>query len=206
MNMVIFFPKIFDPRDKVEYMEDLMKQMYGETRGKSCFEKVKFNLTLLFEEYVSTYFVYVPSTISTMMPPPPVRSENVPVGKVQPRVRTQLKKQKMESGDSLNKKSELELETYLLFQFQLWHLSPLFSTSGRVLDNFRSFITPKIVEALICTQDWLRGPGQPTVVEENIDEIEKFEQELTNMRIRIGSSTFVRDGGDDDSIPTVDLD
>ena len=33
-----------------------------------------------------------------------------------------------------------------------------FSTSGRVLDSFRSSLTPKIVEALVCTQDWLRGP------------------------------------------------
>ena len=28
-----------------------------------------------------------------------------------------------------------------------------FSTSGQVLDTFRSSLTPKIVEALICTQD-----------------------------------------------------
>ncbi|KAF2289250.1 hypothetical protein GH714_032126 [Hevea brasiliensis] len=33
-----------------------------------------------------------------------------------------------------------------------------FSTRGRVLDPFRSSLTPKIVEALICAQDWLRSP------------------------------------------------
>ncbi|CAN1782109.1 Zinc finger BED domain-containing protein RICESLEEPER 2 [Linum perenne] len=32
-----------------------------------------------------------------------------------------------------------------------------FSTSGRVLDSFRSSLTPKIVEALICAEDWLRS-------------------------------------------------
>ncbi|BBH08947.1 BED zinc finger [Prunus dulcis] len=31
-----------------------------------------------------------------------------------------------------------------------------FSTAGRVLDPFRSSLTPNIVEALVCTQDWLR--------------------------------------------------
>ncbi|CAN1315282.1 Zinc finger BED domain-containing protein RICESLEEPER 2 [Linum perenne] len=31
------------------------------------------------------------------------------------------------------------------------------STSGRVLDSFRSSLTPKIVEALICAEDWLRS-------------------------------------------------
>jgi hypothetical protein len=30
-----------------------------------------------------------------------------------------------------------------------------FSTSGRVLDSFRSSLSPITVEALICTQDWL---------------------------------------------------
>ena len=30
-----------------------------------------------------------------------------------------------------------------------------FSTSGRVLDAFRSSLTPKLVEALICVQAWI---------------------------------------------------
>ncbi|CAN1241278.1 Zinc finger BED domain-containing protein RICESLEEPER 2 [Linum perenne] len=32
-----------------------------------------------------------------------------------------------------------------------------FSTGGRVLSNFRSSLTPAIVEALICAEDWLRS-------------------------------------------------
>jgi hypothetical protein len=31
-----------------------------------------------------------------------------------------------------------------------------FSTSGRILDDFRSSLTPFMVQALVCTQDWLR--------------------------------------------------
>lgn len=30
-----------------------------------------------------------------------------------------------------------------------------FSTSGCVLDDFRNSLSPKMVEALICTQNWL---------------------------------------------------
>jgi hypothetical protein len=49
-----------------------------------------------------------------------------------------------------------------------------FSTSGRILDDFRSSLTPFMVEALICTQDWLR---RSTVnVEENTEELTKLEE------------------------------
>jgi hypothetical protein len=30
-----------------------------------------------------------------------------------------------------------------------------FSVGGRVIDQYRSLLKPNIVEALVCTQDWL---------------------------------------------------
>lgn len=52
----------------------------------------------------------------------------------------------------------------------------VFSTSGRVLDAFRSSLTPRITESLICTQDWLRASSMPTDVLENWEEIQKIEE------------------------------
>nr|GFC68739.1 zinc finger BED domain-containing protein RICESLEEPER 2-like [Tanacetum cinerariifolium] len=51
-----------------------------------------------------------------------------------------------------------------------------FSTGGRVLDSFRTSLTPQIVEALICCQDWIRSSSVPINVEEKIEDLEKFEE------------------------------
>ena len=51
-----------------------------------------------------------------------------------------------------------------------------FSTAGRVLDQFRSSLTPNIVECLVCTQDWLRSPMQSDNIEEKLEELEEIEK------------------------------
>ncbi|KAL4313239.1 hypothetical protein GQ457_01G027380 [Hibiscus cannabinus] len=50
-----------------------------------------------------------------------------------------------------------------------------FSTEGRVLDSFRTSLTPRIAEALICSQDWLRQSQGPLILEENLLELEELE-------------------------------
>ncbi|KAL0427394.1 UNVERIFIED_CONTAM: putative AC transposase [Sesamum latifolium] len=57
-----------------------------------------------------------------------------------------------------------------------------FSTGGRVLDAFKSLLSPKIVQALICAQDWLRMDSKPNV-EEDLYEIETIEREILNLGI-----------------------
>ncbi|XP_057954073.1 zinc finger BED domain-containing protein RICESLEEPER 1-like [Malania oleifera] len=53
-----------------------------------------------------------------------------------------------------------------------------FSTEGRFLDSFRTSLTPKIVEALICSQDWLRNSPLPVNYEESLEELDKLEKEF----------------------------
>lgn len=52
-----------------------------------------------------------------------------------------------------------------------------FSTGGLILDDFRSSLTLFMVEALICTQDWLRR-GTPINVVENTEELTKLEEDI----------------------------
>ncbi|CAN0914821.1 Zinc finger BED domain-containing protein RICESLEEPER 2 [Linum grandiflorum] len=51
-----------------------------------------------------------------------------------------------------------------------------FSTGGRVLDDFRSSLTPTIVEALICAEDWLRTSYASVPAEEGLEDQLEFER------------------------------
>jgi hypothetical protein len=49
-----------------------------------------------------------------------------------------------------------------------------FSTGGRILDDFRTYLTPFMLEALVCTQNWLR---RPTVdIKESTEELTILEK------------------------------
>ena len=58
-----------------------------------------------------------------------------------------------------------------------------FSTGERVLDLYRCSITPQMVEALVCTQDWIKKTPSPLPSNEN-DEFLEFE------RIEDGNNIF----------------
>jgi len=45
-----------------------------------------------------------------------------------------------------------------------------FSTSGRVIDPYRSSLAPNTVEALICTQQWIKKPTKINL-REQLDEL-----------------------------------
>lgn len=50
-----------------------------------------------------------------------------------------------------------------------------FSTGGRILDSFRSSLSPRMVEAIICTRDWLQTNKKIVNFEESLEELESIE-------------------------------
>uniref|UniRef100_A0A7N0V537 BED-type domain-containing protein n=1 Tax=Kalanchoe fedtschenkoi TaxID=63787 RepID=A0A7N0V537_KALFE len=50
-----------------------------------------------------------------------------------------------------------------------------FSTGGRVLDPFRSSLSPMMVQCLVCAQDWIRSSPSPINVEDSLNEVEELE-------------------------------
>ncbi|GJX29133.1 zinc finger BED domain-containing protein RICESLEEPER 2-like protein [Tanacetum coccineum] len=71
----------------------------------------------------------------------------------------------------------------------------VFSTSGRVLDSFRSSLSDKSIENLICTQDWLRKVKDKIPEEEEDCEtiiIDSSEDEGTSSKRNVnGNESFI---------------
>ncbi|XP_019179230.1 PREDICTED: zinc finger BED domain-containing protein RICESLEEPER 2-like [Ipomoea nil] len=165
MNSIIFFANILDPRDKLEYMPHQFVQLYGEEKGKACFTKVQSAMDALYDDYAATYSLSSTQTTSSTQA---VQSE------ANQATTCTWWKSHSERFPILSKMAR----DVLAVPISTVASESCFSTSGRVLDPFRSSLTPKIVEALICTQDWLRAPNQPIQVEENLEEVERLEKEL----------------------------
>lgn len=62
-----------------------------------------------------------------------------------------------------------------------------FSTSGRMIDAYRSSLSPKTAEALICSQDWLRNSNNVTDLRGEPEEYLQHEQ-LENDELKMVSS------------------
>ena len=56
-----------------------------------------------------------------------------------------------------------------------------FSISGRVLDNYRSSLKDDIVEALLCTRDWLYGNAIASEVDQENEDISKFHVDVEQL-------------------------
>ncbi|XWS15983.1 hypothetical protein CRYUN_Cryun34aG0048300 [Craigia yunnanensis] len=50
-----------------------------------------------------------------------------------------------------------------------------FSTGDRILDPFQSSLSPKMVEALICTQNWVKSSYEGIQVKNYLDELQTYE-------------------------------
>ncbi|GJX37098.1 zinc finger BED domain-containing protein RICESLEEPER 2 [Tanacetum coccineum] len=56
-----------------------------------------------------------------------------------------------------------------------------FSTSGRILDPYRNALSPQIVEALLCTQSWVRT-SQKNIYMDDLEDLMKDEEVVKEMK------------------------
>ncbi|KAH0725540.1 hypothetical protein KY284_001405 [Solanum tuberosum] len=58
-----------------------------------------------------------------------------------------------------------------------------FSTRGHILDSFWSSLTPKLIQALVCLQDWHQSEPQPISIEEDLDFLEQLKEDFIMPRL-----------------------
>lgn len=204
VNLLIFVAAVVDPRYKLSvYTSAVIDEIFGEEKGKLVWEAVVTCLHDLFEEYRQTYA----PTEGTAEVEGTRASKGGRGTMLKEAIAKKLKMNNGASSNAKSELDKYLAEDCedqeLKFDILAWwkinavrfpilaHLArdllaiPItsvasesaFSTGGRILDDFRSSLTPFMLEALVCGQDWLRR-GTPIDIQENLEELAIMEKEL----------------------------
>ena len=205
VNMFVFAATVLDPRFKLSNFTKLaIEEMYGELNGGKAWEAVKTFMHALFEEYKAKYapsdaskHVGAPQSEPTQK-----REGRKLVSRINKKLRVagdgEASMSKSEYEKYLHEENEVNRDDFNILKW--WKdnaarfpilarmardvLAVLvstvasesaFSTSGRILNEFRTSLTPFMVQALVCAQDWLRG-SITINIEEDEEELLRLEK------------------------------
>ena len=201
INLLIFVAALLDPRYKLSlYTKISVEEIFGEESGKLVWEAINTSVTELFEEYKT---MYAPNE-EVVQVVDVDKSKRVSRGMLKEKIAKKMKlnncststnKSELEkylSEETEDPESKIDILAWWKVNSNrfpvLGHMAcdvlaiPIttvasesaFSTSGRILDDFRTSLTPFMLEALVCTQDWLR---RPTVdIKESTEELAIIEK------------------------------
>ncbi|CAN1169867.1 Zinc finger BED domain-containing protein RICESLEEPER 2 [Linum perenne] len=178
LNRLLYIAVILDPRQKFEYVEFILSRMYGLESGGKLANEVKDGILEMFRYYKQ-------------------RLEAIDRGN-RKGSRSELEKYLSTDNDD----EILTVEDFNAYNYDVlgWKRNEMrypilstmarhilaapitivaseltFSTGGRILDAFRTSLTPKIVEAVICCRDWISDDSELVIDEEDLEEQTEFE-------------------------------
>ncbi|KAL7121034.1 hypothetical protein ACP275_02G158800 [Erythranthe tilingii] len=164
-NLLLSVALVLDPRYKLKYLEFCYMKIYDNTLATKFTNRVKCELKNLFDEYAIT------CQIDMMAEFYKFAEQEDAINKTE--LELYLEK-KLHPGQIVQEDNYNILDWWKLYGAKYPIMARMardilaipvssvasesaFSTGGRVLNKFRSSLLPTTVEALICSQDWIRG-------------------------------------------------
>ncbi|KAK9725648.1 hypothetical protein RND81_05G159700 [Saponaria officinalis] len=207
VNMLLYIAVILDPRRKMQYVNWAINQQYDFVKSEKLRSMVTDTLSSLYSHYTSCQPTNVPSppppvdlcaeeceNMDDWQDMVESQFERDVSGDVVNDKKSDLDKY-LEDAREINSKTfdvlcwwKKHEEVYPILSLMARDVLAIpvsivaseyaFSTGGRILDPFRSSLTSKMVEGLVCAQNWLRSNNGPVLAEEYIDELEKIDKDL----------------------------
>ncbi|XP_039048919.1 zinc finger BED domain-containing protein RICESLEEPER 2-like [Hibiscus syriacus] len=207
MNMLVFVGCVLDPRQKLSYLEFALSEMYDSEKSFEVMQKLKETLNELYDEYkprVSNDGNHLNVRISEPQQKVKRRMKDLFKRRVieicGEDQTSELDKYLGEAVENYDDEFDIlswwkvnsprfsvlsnMAKDVLAIPLSTVASESAFSTSGHVLDQFRSSLTPKMVQALVCTQDYIKKSSTEEEIkkfEEQIQELDKINNEIMQM-------------------------
>uniref|UniRef100_A0A803N7L4 BED-type domain-containing protein n=1 Tax=Chenopodium quinoa TaxID=63459 RepID=A0A803N7L4_CHEQI len=211
INLLIFIAVVLDPRYKLDYVEWMITEIYDPIVASKLVDNVKVALNALYEEYrvssgndVNREEVFSSKDGKTPLSPKHKKIE-VLKSKYKKHKCERDGDAKIELDKYLEEDTAEDIDEFDILSWWKFNCSRFptvgriardvlvvpvstvasesaFSTGGRVLDQFRSSLTPRVVKGLVCAQNWLRASPVPSI-EECLEEVELLEEDLKNVAV-----------------------
>uniref|UniRef100_A0A803LUS7 BED-type domain-containing protein n=1 Tax=Chenopodium quinoa TaxID=63459 RepID=A0A803LUS7_CHEQI len=204
INLLIFIVVVLDPRYKLDYVEWMITEIYDPIVASKLVDNVKVALNALYEEYrvSSGNDVNREEVSSSKDGKTPLIPKHKKIEVLKSKYKKHKCERdgdaKIELDKYLEEDTAEDIDEFDILSWWKFNCSRFptvgriardvlvvpvstvasesaFSTGGRVLDQFRSSLTPRVVEGLVCAQNWLRASPFPSI-EECLEEVELLEE------------------------------
>ncbi|CAL1388687.1 unnamed protein product [Linum trigynum] len=228
MNRLFYIAVVLDPRHKMEYPKYILRKLYGEARGDQLAEELKEELVELFEHYQRMLMPAnqrTKSYVAMEIPKVDVRKQTGGFNDSYDESRDDVYRTELETylaefrepNGTLPQEFDI-LRWWMIYAVRYPILSEMakdilavpistassskspFDTEGQVLDSFKSSLTPKIMEALICSEDWLRSSNYSSPLsKDDYEDPEELENAFQSMVRTVNASILGEEDEESDS-------
>uniref|UniRef100_A0A2N9IZ29 HAT C-terminal dimerisation domain-containing protein n=1 Tax=Fagus sylvatica TaxID=28930 RepID=A0A2N9IZ29_FAGSY len=180
---------VLDPRYKIKYIVYWFNKWYAKPKAESMVEKVRGAIDRLYAHYATEFETASSSaTVSASGSGSCVTSDVASssmssASDTHDPWKSTVEEFQHHLAQEDNGECKTEVDQYLSEAIPVSTVASesAFSTGGRVLDSFRSSLSPLTVEALICCQNWLRSTSSPVKLREAMDEVQSIDEELESV-------------------------